>query len=101
MTWEADFHHTRAIDHPFTQIQAINTTGTWTWVMADIDRYMGYSCVTTDSGVAVTVLSTAVSFAPTGAPLSVTFTVRVASVPGGPTRGFSPLNFYAVRIPPL
>jgi hypothetical protein len=100
MSVEADFHAVRARDFPFRLIQAYGTTATWTWAMADIDRFMAYSVVTTDSNAAVSVLSTTIRSATDGR-LTVALSVRVDAFDQGSGTGFAPLNFFAVRIPPL
>jgi hypothetical protein len=98
MSHQADFYAARATEDPFNLIQAIGTTATWTWEMADLDRYMAYSVVSTNANVSVAVLGTAVRQANSGR-LTVSLVVRVDPFDRGAT-GFAPLNFFAVRIPP-
>jgi hypothetical protein len=99
MSHEADFYAAKAIDRPFQQIQAIGTKATWNWEMADLDRFMAYSVVSTNSGVSVTVEETSVCQT-SGGTLSVNLVVRVDPFDRGAT-GSAPLNFFAVRIPPI
>jgi hypothetical protein len=98
MPHQADFYWSVARDSPFNNVQAIGTVATWTWVMADIDRYMDYSVVSTNSNVAVSVLRIDRCI-DRNAGLLVRLVVSVTSFDAGAT-GLAPLNFFAVRIPP-
>jgi hypothetical protein len=99
MSHEADFYAAKAIDRPFQQIQAIGTKATWSWEMVDLDRFMAYSVVSTNAGVSVTVEQTSICQT-SGGKLLVNLVVRVDPFDRGAT-GSAPLNFFAVRIPPI
>jgi len=86
MSVEADFYSAKGI------FQRDKFT-TWTWEMADIDRFMDYSVVPGQANQSVEVTRCVVSTNNDLWP-GVTLDVTLDPAPGL-------INFYAVRIPPI
>ena len=86
MSVEADFYSAQGM---FQR----DTSATWTWDMADIDRFMDYSVVPGQANQSVEVTRSVVSTNNDLRP-GVTLDVTLNPAPGL-------INFYAVRIPPI
>jgi hypothetical protein len=91
MSHQADFYHSRGIFQG-------GAVGTWTWRMADLDRFMGYAVVPAQANQTVRVTATTVISANDLSPV-VTLVVVLGSTNGTSPPGL--INFYAARIPPL
>ena len=91
MPVQADFYQARGIFQG-------TATVTWTWQMADLDRFMGYAVVPGQANQTVAVTATTVA---SDNDLFPTVTLRV--VLGSPVGSSPPglINFYAARIPAM